>query len=62
MASEERIPVEVKDGNSPSAIDNALIVCTLGQVREDLPDLGYLDPGADCKDLKRGTKYIFFSF
>jgi len=35
MASEERIPVEV---------------------REDLPDLGYLDPGADCKDLKRGTK------
>jgi len=35
MASEERIPVEV---------------------REDLPDLGFLDPGADNKELKRGTK------
>ena len=43
-------------------IMNALIVCTLGQVREDLPDLGYLDPGADCKDLKRGTKYISSHF
>jgi len=35
LASEERIPVEV---------------------RNDLPDLGYLDPGADLKELKRGTK------
>jgi len=35
LASEERIPVEVK---------------------EDLADLGFLDPGADLKELKRGTK------
>jgi len=35
LASEERIPVEVK---------------------EDLADLGFLDPGADNKELKRGTK------
>ena len=27
------------------------------QVKEDLADLGFLDPGADLKELKRGTKY-----
>ena len=65
LASEERIPVEVSKGiivvlSILSIFDKSVhdsnIVHGL-QVRNDLPDLGYLDPGADLKELKRGTKY-----
>ena len=68
MASEERIPVEVflKQGDVffiqywSYLLKVVTIVTNIGhvwQVKEDLADLGFLDPGADLKELKRGTKY-----